>query len=76
MQNLKGNWLVVPEMTWGKFSPEHLKVSKLRLSWDTFIQSKKYKTLKFTEELCVLAMRIDAKFEKELTCQFKIGMKN
>ena len=32
--------------------------------------------LKFTEELCVLAMRNDGKFEEELTCQFKIDMKN
>ena len=26
----------------GKFSPEHLKVSKLVLSWDPFFQSRKY----------------------------------
>ena len=26
----------------GKFSPEHLKVSKLIYSWDLFVQSRKY----------------------------------
>ena len=33
-------------------------------------------SLKFTEELCVMTMKNDAKFEKELTCQFKIDIKN
>ena len=37
----------------GKFSPEHLKVSKLGLWWDPIVQSRKCMTLKFTEELCV-----------------------
>ena len=31
-------------------------------------------SLKFTEEFCVMAMKNDAKFEEELTCQFKIDM--
>ena len=29
-------------------------------------------SLKFTEELCVMTMKNDAKFEEELTCHFKI----
>ena len=33
-------------------------------------------SLKFTGELCVLAMKNDAKIEEELTCQFKIDMRN
>ena len=33
-------------------------------------------SLKFTEELYVMTMKNDAKFEKELTCHFKIGMRN
>ena len=57
---------------YGKVSPEHLKVSKLDFWWD----SKKSISLKFTEELSVLTMKNDAKFEKELTCRFKIGMSN
>ena len=33
-------------------------------------------TLKFTKELCVMTMKNGAKFEEELTCHFKIGMRN
>ena len=33
-------------------------------------------SLKFTEELYVMTMKNDAKFEEELTCHFKINMKN
>ena len=33
-------------------------------------------SLKIAGELCVMAMTNDAKFEEELTCQFKIDMKN
>ena len=33
-------------------------------------------SLKFTGELCVMTIKNDAKFEKELTCQFKTDMKN
>ena len=51
----------------GKFSPEHSKVSKFGL-WCM--------SLKFTVELCVMTMKNDAKFEEELTCRFKIDMTN
>ena len=60
----------------GKFSPEHLKVPKLEFSWDSFIQSRKCMSLKFTGELCVMPMKNDVKFERELTCQFKIDRRN
>ena len=33
-------------------------------------------SLKFTGELCVMTMKNDAKFEEELTSQFKIDMRN
>ena len=33
-------------------------------------------TLKFTEELCVMTMKNDTKIEQELTCCFKIDMRN
>ena len=33
-------------------------------------------SLKFTDELCIMTMKNDAKFEEELTCRFKIEMKN
>ena len=32
--------------------------------------------LKFTSELCFMTMKNDAKFEEELTCEFKIDMRN
>ena len=67
-----GKW----QEEYGKFSPEHLKVSKLGLGWYQFIQIRKCMSLKFTEELCVMAMKNDAKFEEELTCRFKIDMRN
>ena len=33
-------------------------------------------SLKLTGELCVIRMKHDAKFEEDLTCQFKIDMRN
>ena len=33
-------------------------------------------SLKFTEELCVMTMKNDAKFEEELTCHFKTDLRN
>ena len=33
-------------------------------------------SLRFTGELCVMTMTNDAKFEEELTCRFKIDMRN
>ena len=51
-------------------------MSKLELSWDPFVKSRKIMTLKFTEELCVMAMKNNAKFEEELTFHFKTDMRN
>ena len=33
-------------------------------------------SLKLTEEVCVMTMKDDVKFEEELTCRFKIDMRN
>ena len=33
-------------------------------------------SLKLTGEFCVMTMKNDTNFEEELTCQFKIDMKN
>ena len=55
---------------------ERLKVSKLGLWWDPFVQSRKCLSSKFTEELCVMTMKNDTKIEEELTCRFKIDMRN
>ena len=61
---------------YGKFSPEHLKVSKLKFWWDPLIQSWKSMSLKSTEELSVMTVKNDANFEEELTCHFKVNMRN
>ena len=42
----------------------------------SFVQSRKCMSLKFTEKLCVMTMKNDAKIEEELTCNFKIDMRN
>ena len=60
----------------GKILPEDLKISKLGLWWDHLIQSRKNLSLKFTEELCVMTMKNNAKFEEELTCLYKTDMGN
>ena len=60
----------------GRFSPGHLKMSKLGLLWDPFVQSGKGMILKFAEELCVTTTRNNAKFEEELTCHFKTDIRN
>ena len=44
-----------------------LKILKIGLLLGPFIQSRKCMSLKFTGEVCVMTMRNDAKFEKELT---------
>ena len=33
-------------------------------------------TLRFAEELCVMTVKNNAKFEEELTCHFKTDMRN
>ena len=48
----------------------HLKVSKLGLWWDPFVQTRKGMILKITEDLFVMTMKNNAKFEEELTCHF------
>ena len=64
MQNLNKNWFVVWKwQKFGKFLPEHLKISKLGLSWDPYIRSRKCMSLKFTEEFCIMTMKNNAKFQ-------------
>ena len=46
------------------------------LATGTFIQSRKWMSLKFTGNLCVMTMKNDQQFEEELTCQFKVNMGN
>ena len=69
MQTLKKNlWFEKRLEKFGKFSPEHLKVSKLGLWWGPFVQSRKGMILKFAEELCVMTIKNnDMKIISKLT---------
>ena len=60
----------------GRISPEHTKVSKVGILLGPSVQHRKSMSLKFTGELCVMAMKKDAIFEKELTSQFETDMRN
>ena len=59
-----------------KFTPEHLKVSRLGHWWDPFVQSWKCMSLRFTAKLCVMRMKNGAEMEEELASQFKTDMNN
>ena len=50
-------------------------MSKLEL-WDPIVQSRKCISLKFTDKLCFMTMKNETKIEKELTCRFKIDLRN
>ena len=52
-----GWWFGKWHEEFGKCSSEHLKVSKLVLSWDHFVQNRKCMSYKFTEELCVMTLK-------------------
>ena len=53
-----------------------LETVKIGTLMDPFVQSRKGMTLKFTEEICVMTMKINAIFEEELTFSFKTDMRN
>ena len=59
---------------YGKFSPEHLKVSKLGFWWDPLIQNWKSMSIKSKEELFLMTMKNDAKLWEELTCHEEVNL--
>ena len=61
---------------WQIFTKTRLKVKKFGLLLDPCIQSRKCMSSKFTEDLCVMTMKNDAKFEQKFTGQFKNDMRN
>ena len=73
VKNLKKNWLAW-EMTWGiwQIFTWALKVSKLELWWDPLVQSRKYLSLKFTDKVCVMTIKNDAKMEEKRSYRFKL----
>ena len=48
----------------------HLKVSKMGLWWDPFVQTRKFMNYKITEKLYVVTLKNDGKIEEELICCF------
>ena len=69
MQNFKENWLSkMIWRIWQVFTRAHSKIQKLGLLLGSFIQIRKCMSLKFTEELRVMRMKNDAKFEEDMTC--------
>ena len=52
---------------------ESLKIGTLM---ESFFQSRKFMSSKFTWEMFVMTMMNDTKFEEELICQFKIDTRN
>ena len=74
-QNLKKKkWLVVWKMTKGIWYIFTWALESLKIG--TLMGSLKSMSSKFTEELCVMTMKNDAKFEEEMTCRFEIDMRN
>ena len=67
MQNLKRNWLVSSKWTWGiwRILTQALKNLK-NLHFNGLLLTKVYDfwAKKSTEELCLMALNIDAKFEE------------
>ena len=56
----------------GKFSPDHSKVSKLGLWWDPFIQSRKLMSLKFTGKLCVISLMEWCKIRRGISLSLQV----
>ena len=65
-------WIGQWHVEFGKFSLEDLQVSKLELSWDFFAKVGNPWAKIFYRGV----MKNDEKFEDELTCHFKIDMRN
>ena len=79
VQNSKENWLVFPKIYMRNLVNFHQSTWKSP-NWDhdgiLLSKVKNGVSLKIAGELCVMTMTNDAKFEEELTCQFKIEMRN
>ena len=66
---MKKNGPVVWKTTWGIWQILTWALKIGTQNWDFYgvTPSRKCMSLKFTRELCVMTMKKDAKFEKELT---------
>ena len=82
IQNLRRIWLAFSKLTHGIWwmltqAPESLKnlhfngIFLIKASYSILLELKKS-----TDELCLMTLKIDAKFERKLTCAFKNNMRN
>ena len=78
MQNLKKNWLVVWKMTWGiwQIFTRALESVKIGTLMGFFCPKYKMYELKIYRGVTVTTMKNDTKIEEEMTCRFKIDMRN
>ena len=79
MQNLKRNWLVISKLTWGiwRILTRTLgNKKKIALKLAPFTKVYNVWVKKSTEQLFLMALKIDAKFEGKLTCPFKNDVRN
>ena len=79
MQNWKRNWLVASKLTWGlrwvlTQALENLK--NLHFNGLSLTKVCNAWVKKRAEELCLMALNNDAKFEGKLICTFKNDMRN
>ena len=71
-----GLWFGKWHEEFGKFSPEHSKISKICTLMGCFWSKYIIIELRNTQELCLMALKIDTKFEEKLTCASKNDMRN
>ena len=73
MQNLKKNWLVTSKLTWEiwRILTQAIRNHK-NLQFNGLLLTKVFNVWakKSVEELCLMALYIDTKFEEKLTCTF------
>ena len=70
------SWFQKWREEFGEFCCEQWQVWKFALWCTTFAESILCFSQKSTEELCVIILKNDAKFEEELTCALKNDMRN
>ena len=79
MQNLERTWLVNSKLIWRIWQILTRALKNLKnLNFNEQFLTKVYNawTKKSTEELCLIALKINAKFEGRLTCTFWNDIKN
>ena len=78
IKNLKKNWLVVWKNNMRNLANFYQTTwNSQNWDFDGILSSKvENVSVKLTEELCIMAVNNDVKFEEELTSRFKIDIRN